>query len=362
MNWEERLELVFSSIRRDRVIEMSEEKIKCVVWDLDNTIWDGILAENDNVKLKSNVIEIIKELDRRGILQSISSKNEYDIAIKKLREYGLDEYFLYPQINWNSKAEAVEKIANSFNFALNAFAFVDDQQFERDEVSFQHPEVLCINVAHMDEILEMDRFMPKYVTEDSKNRRLLYMHDIVRNEKEQEFIEPKEDFLKTLDMKFTISRAKVEDLKRVEELTVRTHQLNSTGTIYSFDKLAEMIHSDDFIVLVAQLNDVYGNYGKIGICVIEEQDDIWYIRLLLMSCRVMSKGVGSVLMNYIAKEAKKKKKRVLADFVSTDRNRIMYITYKFNGFKELSNDNGKITFEADLSTDKSMRQISHAYS
>ncbi|MBP3325593.1 MAG: HAD-IIIC family phosphatase [Coprococcus sp.] len=331
---------------------MSGEKIKCVVWDLDNTLWDGILAETDDVKLKSNVTEIIKELDRRGILQSISSKNEYDIAMKKLRDYKLEKYFLYSQINWNSKAESIEKIATSFNFSLDAFAFVDDQQFERDEVSFQHPEVLCIDAVCMSEILEMDRFMPKYVTEDSKNRRLLYMHDIVRNEKEKDFIGPKEDFLRTLDMKFTISRAKVEDLKRVEELTVRTHQLNSTGTIYSFDELSEMIHSDNFMVLVAQLEDVYGTYGKIGLCVIEEKEDIWDIKLLLMSCRVMSKGVGSVLMNYIAKKAKKKNKRILADFISTDRNRIMYITYRFNGFKELSNDNGKITFEADLSIDK----------
>lgn len=331
---------------------MSEEKIKCVVWDLDNTLWDGVLAETDNVKIKSNVIEIIKELDRRGILQSISSKNEYDIAIKKLKEYNLDEYFLYPQINWNSKAESIEKIATSFNFSLNTFALIDDQQFERDEVSFQHPEVMCIDAACINEFLDMDRLMPKYVTEDSKNRRMLYMHDIARNAKEEEFVGPKEDFLRTLDMKFTISRAKVEDLKRVEELTVRTHQLNSTGTIYSFDELSEMIHSDNFIVLVAQLEDVYGTYGKIGLCVIEQKEDIWDIKLLLMSCRVMSKGVGSVLMSYVMKEAKKRNKRVLADFVPTDRNRIMYITYKFNGFNELSNDNGKVTFEADLSIER----------
>ncbi len=332
---------------------MGETKVKCVVWDLDNTLWNGTLAESDDVCLKENVEEIVKELDRRGILQSISSKNEYDVAMNKLKEFHLEQYFLYEQINWNSKSESIEKIANSFNFGLDTFAFIDDQQFEREEVKYFHPEVLCIDAQEINEICNMSSFIPKYVTEDSENRRLLYMNDISRNNKEDEFVGPKEEFLKTLGMKFTIKKAKEDDLKRIEELTVRTHQLNSTGTIYSFDELVEMIHSDQFIVLVAQLDDKYGVYGKIGLCVLEVKKDTWYIKLLLMSCRVMSKGVGSVLMNYILKEARKGKKRVLADFVSTDRNRIMYITYKFNGFKEISNEDGKIVLEADLSNEKS---------
>lgn len=326
---------------------MNEEKIKCVVWDLDNTIWDGVLAENDDVKLKTDVVEIIKELDRRGILQSICSKNEFEVAKRKLKELNLEKYFLYSQINWNSKAASIEKIAKLFNFSLNTFAFIDDQQFERDEVTFVHPEVLCIDAIDVKKILETERFKPKYITEDSKNRRLLYILDIVRNENEKVFVGAKEEFLRTLEMKFIISRAEVSDLKRMEELTVRTHQLNSTGTIYTFDELSEMIQSDKYIVLVAQLEDVYGTYGKIGLSVIEVKEDIWKIKLLLMSCRVMSKGVGTVLLNYIVKMANKNKKRILADFVSNDRNRIMYITYRFNGFSELENVNGEIIFEAD---------------
>lgn len=331
---------------------MCDVKIKCVVWDLDNTLWDGTLAETNNISIKENVVEIVKEIDRRGILQSISSKNEYEVAMNKLVELNLDQYFLYPQINWNSKAKSLEKIATSFNFGLEVFAFIDDQQFEREEVAYSHPEVLCIDVSQVNNILMMSPFMPKYVTEDAINRRLLYLNDISRNKNEEEFNGPKEAFLKTLGMKFTITKAKEEDLQRVEELTVRTHQLNSTGTIYSFEELVGMIHSQQYIVLIAQLDDKYGSYGKIGLCVIEEKEDIWNIKLLLMSCRVISKGVGNVLMNFIMKAAIENDKRVLLDFVSTDRNRIMYITCKFNGFKEFSNSDGKIVFEADLSREK----------
>src|SRR5688572_10973480 len=79
-----------------------EEKrmIKCVVWDLDDTLWSGALLEDDSIGLKDNVVEIIKTLDSRGILQSIASKNDYDHAMDRLRGFGLAEYFLYPQINW----------------------------------------------------------------------------------------------------------------------------------------------------------------------------------------------------------------------------------------------------------------------
>lgn len=327
---------------------MSGKSIKCVVWDLDNTIWNGILSEDNNIELKEEAIAAIKELDNRGILQSISSKNEYLPAMKKLKEFGIDKYFLYPQINWEAKSDSINKIQKLFNFGIDTIAFVDDQDFEREEVSFSIPEVLCIDAANISEILNMEEMKPKYITEDSKQRRQLYMNDIERNSDEESYKGPKEDFLKTLDMKFIIELAKEEDLKRVEELTIRTHQLNSTGTVYSYDELVELINSDNYDVFVAQLDDKYGEYGKIGISVIEKKQGSWNIKLLLMSCRVMSKGVGAVMLKYIMKSAAKENVKLYADFIPTDKNRIMYITYKFAGFKENMNENGFVRLEGDL--------------
>lgn len=327
---------------------MEEKNVKCVIWDLDNTIWNGILVEDDNVRLNDDAVNVIKILDKRGILQSISSKNDYDVAMKKLEEFGINEYFIYPQINWNPKSEAVDNIAKTINIGIDTLAFVDDQVFELEEVSFYHNQVLCINAANIKEIPQMPQMNPKHITNDSQNRRILYMNDMKRNQIEEEYKGSKEDFLKTLDLHFDISEATEEDLKRVEELTVRTHQLNSTGTVYSYDELLAMIHSDDYMVLIAQLDDIYGEYGKIGIAVVEKGKSIWTIKLLLMSCRVMSKGVGTVLMNFIMKRAKEKGVKLAADFVQTDRNRIMYITYKFNGFNEVENKDGHILFMADL--------------
>lgn len=316
---------------------MSRPKVKCIVWDLDNTIWDGVLSEDRQVALKPDIRIILKELDRRGILQSVSSKNDFQSAMDKLKEFKIDDYFLYPQINWNAKSENIQKIRDCLNFGIDTFAFVDDQMFEREEVSYSLPDVLCMDAADYREILHMEEMMPKFVTEDSVQRRLLYKRDIQRKEDEESYKGSPEDFLKTLQMEFTITRAAKEDLKRVEELTVRTHQLNSTGTVYSYEELADMIQKEEYEVLVAQLTDKYGDYGKIGLSVVSREKSEWNIKLLLMSCRVMSKGVGSVMLNYIMKAALSEGVALSADFIPTNHNRIMYITYKFAGFRE----NGK---------------------
>jgi FkbH-like protein len=136
------------------------KKVKCVVWDLDNTVWEGILSEDRDVKLKSGIKDILRILDERGILQSVASKNEYDDAIKKLQEFGIDEYFLYPQISWNSKAESVRAVAEAINIGIDTLAFVDDQITEREEVGFSYPEVLLIDALKYMEIPQMEELTP----------------------------------------------------------------------------------------------------------------------------------------------------------------------------------------------------------
>jgi len=327
---------------------MSNQKIKCVIWDLDNTLWDGILLEDKEVSLRAGVIDIIKILDGRGILQSIASKNEESAVIEKLNQFGLNDYFLYPQINWNSKSSSIKKIVESINIGMDTVAFVDDQPFEREEVQFSLPKIFCIDAAQVDSILDMPEMNPKFITEDSKFRRAMYMSDIKRNEVEEDFIGPQEQFLSSLNMVFTISSAKETDLQRVEELTVRTHQLNTTGYTYSYEELDNFRKSDKHKLLITGLEDKYGTYGKIGVALIENSADIWTIKMLLMSCRVMSRGVGSILINKIMQMAKETGVKLRAEFVSTDKNRMMYVTYKFAGFKEIEEDGNFVLFENDL--------------
>lgn len=331
---------------------MEKKKIKCVVWDLDNTLWDGTLSEGDNVILKPQSLRILEELDQRGILQSISSKNNFEDAKDKLEQMEIWKYFIYPKINWNSKSDSVAEIAKDINIGIDTIAFVDDQPFEREEVKFSHPEVYCIDAADMGRMLELERLNPLYITSDSKNRRKMYQTDIARNTCEEQYKGTKEEFLKTLQMRFTITQAKEEDLQRAEELTVRTHQLNSTGYVYSYQELKELILSNRHKILVAQLDDKFGSYGKIGLAVIEKKEKVWELKLLLMSCRVMAKGVGNIFMNYIVNLSRKNHVILKAQFVPTNKNRIMYITYKFNGFKEEETKEDLVVFSADMSYER----------
>jgi FkbH-like protein len=325
---------------------VADRPVKCVVWDLDDTLWDGVLLEDREVRPRPEVIDVVRTLDRRGILHSIASRNDAAAAHAKLTELGIDDLFLCPQINWGSKASSVEEIARRLNLAQDAFAFVDDQPFERAEVGSRLPGVRCFDATVATELPSLPAFRPPFVTEESRRRRHLYRASVERDEAAEEFTGSTEAFLSTLDMVFTISRATPEDLRRAEELTVRTHQLNTTGRTYSYAELDALRCSADHLLLLAELTDRFGSYGKIGLALVETGGRDWRVKLLLMSCRVMSRGVGMVLLNEIRRLAADAGARLLADFVPNDRNRMMYVTYRMTGFHEDSRDGDHVTLAA----------------
>lgn len=314
--------------------------IKVLVWDLDNTLWDGTILEGDAVRLRPGVKEALATLDARGILQSVASKNDPEVAWEKLKELGVAEYFLYPQIGWNAKSGGIEKIAESINIGLDAVAFIDDQPFERDEVSSRLPQVMTLDASELNGLIERPELIPRFITDESAIRRKMYQADIERNRTEEDYSGPQEEFLAGLGMRFTVAPAEQEDLKRAEELTVRTNQLNTTGETYSYDELDAFRRSPDHLLLVASLVDRYGTYGKIGLALIEkgpedEGGKIWTLKLLLMSCRVMARGVGTILLHHIMELAREAGARLQAEVRSTGRNRMMLVTFTFGGFKQV---------------------------
>ncbi|CAM3845629.1 HAD family hydrolase [Kibdelosporangium persicum] len=319
--------------------------VKCVIWDLDDTVWEGVLLEDSRVRPRPEVLEVLRALDSRGILHSIASRNDPAAARAKLDELGIGELFLYPQINWGSKAESVARIARRLNLDPDSFAFVDDQAFEREEVNSRFPAVRCFDAAQVAGLPGLPAFRPAFVTEESRQRRHMYRAAIDRDEAAEEFTGTSAEFLSTLDMVFTVAPATTEDLGRAEELTVRTHQLNTTGRTYSHAELDQLRRSGDHLLLMAELTDRFGSYGKIGLALVELGQEAWRLKLLLMSCRVMSRGVGTVLLNEIQRLAAAAGVRLRADFVVNDRNRMMYVTYRMGGFREVSRDGDEVVLE-----------------
>jgi FkbH-like protein len=323
--------------------------VKCVVWDLDHTVWDGILLEDEAVELRPGVRELLQALDERGILQSIASRNDRERALARLHSLGIAEYFLHPQIDWSAKGQNVARIAEKLNLGLDTFLFIDDQPFEREEVAFACPAVRTVDAADLAGLLDRPELNPEFITGDSRRRRRMYMADIERQQAEESFDGPSEEFLRTLEMRFTLGPCGEDDLQRAEELTVRTNQLNTTGYTYGYDELNAFRASPGHILLVAGLEDRYGTYGKIGLALVEKTEPaLWTVKLLLMSCRVMSRGVGTIMMSHLMRLAKDAGARLRAEFLPNGRNRMMEVTYRFGGFREVECRGDLVVFEHPL--------------
>lgn len=336
--------------------------VKVVVWDLDDTLWEGTLLEGDDVRLWPGVEEALAELDRRGVLQSIASRNEREAALAALRRLGVEEYFLYPQIHWGAKSGSIQAIAEALNLGIDAFAFIDDQPFEREEVRHAHPRVLTLSAGELEGLLDRPELMPRFITDESRIRRQMYRAEMERKQVEERHEGPQEEFLASLAMRFTVAPAAEADLQRAAELTVRTNQLNATGYTYSYEELDRFRRSPEHTLLAASLDDRFGTYGKVGLALIdrtgavsaggpanaEGPEEIWVLKLLLMSCRVMSRGAGSILLAHVLERARDAGVRLLAEFRPTDRNRQMLVTYKFAGFREVERTQGRILLEHPL--------------
>lgn len=312
--------------------------VKCLVWDLDNTLWKGVLLEDGETELSDEILAVVEELDSRGILQSIASKNDWEPAWSRLEELGISEYFVLPRIGWGPKSESIRRIADELQFATSTIAFVDDQPAERAEVVFHVPEVRCYDAGQVTEFPDLPEFRPVSVTEDARRRRQMYRAGFARNEAREEFPGPDEDFLRSLELVMRVERASHGDLARVEELTLRTSQMNATGVHYSNQELERLRSDPAHDVLVVSMSDRFGPHGSVGIVLLERRPRVWHLKLLATSCRVVSFGAGSVLLNWLVRLTACEGVHLAADFRRTERNRMMEVAYRFAGFTDQACD------------------------
>ncbi|TYB55398.1 HAD-IIIC family phosphatase [Nonomuraea sp. PA05] len=319
--------------------------IKCLVWDLDDTLWEGVLLEGDGVRLRPHVLDTLKELDGRGILHSVSSRNDGPAALDRLATLGVLDYFLVPQIGWDAKSGHVARIAGELGLGLDTFAFVDDDPFERAEVAHGLPGVRCYDSAAVASLPGLPDFRPAVVSDESGQRRQLYRADHLRRTAETRSGLSRQDFLATLGLRFEVRRASEADLGRAHELTIRTHQLNTTGITFGEEELRELIHSPAHQVLVASLSDTFGGYGTIGLAVLELAPGSWRLPLLLTSCRVISRGAGSLLLQDVIRRAYAAGVRLRAEMIPTGANRAMLVALRLAGFAVTGEEGGRMLLE-----------------
>ncbi|RAJ68859.1 HAD superfamily phosphatase (TIGR01681 family)/FkbH-like protein [Streptomyces sp. Amel2xB2] len=314
--------------------------VKCLVWDLDDTLWDGVVLEGDEPEPFPGALKTLRALDERGILHAAASRGEHAVTARHLDRHGLEEWFCDVRVGWGAKSDAVRRIAEALNIGLDTLAFVDNDPVERAEVASALPMVRCYPAEQAAGLPDLAEFQPEFVTEEAGRRRLLYRTERRRQAAQEEFGADRQGFLASLGLVMTVREATEDDLSRASELTVRTHQLNTSGLTYGAEELRGLTASPGHRVQVAELRDDYGEYGIIGLAVTELTDDDAVLRLMLMSCRVASRGVGTVLLDRLVREAVAERRRPVAHFVPTEANRSMLVTLRFAGFAPVEDGTG----------------------
>jgi len=273
-------------------------KLKCVVWDLDNTLWRGTLVEDgvEGVTLCQEAADAVRELDRRGIINSIASKNDPDLAFRALEKFGLRQYFVFPKISWGPKSEAIKSIVAEMDVSADTFAFVDDQPFERGEIQQLMPEIAVFSHTQIAELVAHPRCdVP--ITAESGKRREMYQSEERRTTARGASALDYTDFLRSCSIKLEIARLQPHNLLRMYELSQRTNQLNFSGRRYTQAELDTLMAQQPERAFVLTCTDKFGEYGAIGFCVLMEKRPA--IESFFMSCRVQRKRVENAFFQFL---------------------------------------------------------------
>jgi FkbH-like protein len=298
----------------------AKKHVKVVAWDLDNTVWEGTLIEDGpgNVALKPGVEQVIRELDRRGIVNTLVSKNNELDALQEVERFGLGEYMVFPKVSWSPKSMSLSELIQQFNVGEDTFAFIDDSPFEREEVRTTLPGVRVYDAADCERLLILPEFQPPQSSESAR-RREFYLSQHEREEALSDFAGSYEEFLRKGNIRLSVTRARPGQLDRIAELAQRTNQLNFSGTRYSNETLAQMLEDNSLDCYVMSCVDNFGDYGTVGFAVVEKVGP--KLIDLMFSCRVQAKRVEHAFLEFLlSRAAHEGHEELLARYVQTERN------------------------------------------
>ena len=326
---------------------------KCIVLDLDNTLWGGIVGEDefDGIELgqSSNgkaFVEFQKHLLslwQQGIILAINSKNNFEDAIRVIREHPdmilKEEHFASLQINWNDKAQNLKIISEELNIGLGSIVYFDDDPVNQERIKQEIPEVLTVNLPedpsqYTDILMSLNDFNVLQKTDEDLKRGKMYSQQRQRAELEQT-TKTIDDFLKQLNIKVKIKRADKFTIPRISQLTLKTNQFNLTTKRYQEEDILKFSNADNMIVGCAQIQDKFGDSGITNVFIIEKNDKEWKIDTFLLSCRIIGRGIEDAIISYILKEAKDQGvEKIRADFIPTKKNNPAETFLPNYGFKK----------------------------
>ena len=324
---------------------------KCVIVDLDNTLWPGVLAETGApfawepsisgvfsfIGVYFGLHEALLCLKKRGIVLACVSKNDeavvralwkYPDSYPRERLLSLDDFVTH-RINWNDKVDNIRSIADELGFALEAFLFVDDNPVERERVRQRLPEVEVWGedlVALRRSLLDDARLQVARMTNESSRRTELMKAKLGRQRLQAEAAD-ETSYLASLQIRISVERiAQDAHFDRIDELFRRTTQFNTTGRVFTASQLRELAAASDARIFALHVSDRFADHGLVGAAVIENGA----ITGLVMSCRVLGLGIEHRFLQHVLDAAGSD--HLTATIVPTARNQPVRNIYRDNGF------------------------------
>ena len=312
---------------------------KCIVLDLDNTLWGGIIGEDgfDGIELGHSpngkaFVDFQKELLslwNQGIILAINSKNNPDDAMKVLQEHPdmilRKNNFASIQTNWNDKAQNLKQIADEINIGLSSIVFFDDDKLNRERIKQEFPEVLTVELpddpSQFSSILKnLNDFNVLQRTEEDIKRGQMYVQQRERKELEKS-ISSLDDFLEQLHIQVKMKKSNEFLIPRISQLTLKTNQFNLTTKRYQEEEIKNLSNDSKFSVGCAQVLDKFGDNGITGVYIVSKNEKTWFIDTFLLSCRIMGRGVENAMLSEILKEAKENGvENIKAEYIPTEKN------------------------------------------
>jgi FkbH-like protein len=281
--------------------------IKCVVWDIDNTLLAGTYLESGGQLPAPDpgLLAVARQLDGRGIVHALASRNPPSAADYVAAVTGLP--FAAAECGWGAKSDAVRRIMDDLGLAPDAVAFVDDDLMERAEVAAGLPGVLVLSPEDAAEAPSWPDFSPAVLTAEGRRRGEMYAERRRRQDAARAFGGSRDDFLRRVGTQVSIGPAQRADLPRLHELSVRTHQFNTALEPVSEAGLAGWLGAAGHRVTAVRLRDDFGDDGIVGGAVTELGGTVtelggaaaggaWRVTLLVMSCRALGRGVLDALL------------------------------------------------------------------
>ncbi|WP_215224361.1 HAD-IIIC family phosphatase [Echinicola shivajiensis] len=262
-----------------------DQKIKLVIWDLDETFWKGTLSEEGISPIQAN-IDLVKTLTDRGIINSIVSKNDPNQAEEKLRDLGIWDYFIFPAIAWSPKGTQIKDIITKCQLRDNNVLFLDDNHSNLEEAKFFNPN---INAFYPDFIEKIESH-PSFQGKDDRQHSRLKQYKILEKKHEASLEHDSNiDFLRTSEIKIELIYDVQNHIDRVQELLERTNQLNFTKARLSVAETKALLDSPDNTSVLIHVKDNFGDYGIVGFYSYNPKDH--FLDHFVFSCRILNLGI-----------------------------------------------------------------------